>query len=133
MIGALSTLVSAMIRTSITGSSAFLGALLLNGCAASPENNQAQKGSPQVPQAQFTLTAEKTHSRFSRTIPPVLRVPSGAVVALETPEVTAGQLKETSTAADLKKLNFDPIHPLTGPIFVEGAAPGDVLAVTVHK
>src|SRR5215510_14399486 len=118
--------------TRIATTSACASFALLCGCAASPESSQVQKGA-QVPQAQFTLTADKTHSRFSRTIPPVLRVPSGAVVALETPEVTAGQLKPTSVSADLKKLNFDPIHPLTGPIFVEGAAPGDVLAVTVHK
>jgi acetamidase/formamidase len=104
--------------------------LALSGCAATPEQGNVQ---PSVPQAQFTLTAEKTHSRFSRTIPPVLRVPSGAVVQLDTREVTADQVKPTSTAPDLKKLNFDPIHPLTGPIYVEGAAPGDVLAVTVHK
>ena len=30
-------------------------------------------------------------------------------------------------------LDFEPIHPLTGPIYVEGAEPGDLLAVTLHK
>ena len=33
---------------------------------------------------------------------------------------------------DLRKLDFEPIHPLTGPVFVENAAPGDVLKVTLH-
>ena len=33
----------------------------------------------------------------------------------------------------LDSLSFDPIHPLTGPVFVEGAEPGDVLKVTLHK
>jgi acetamidase/formamidase len=103
-----------------------LAVLLVPGCGRRPEPAE-------VPKAQYSLTAEKTHSRFSRTIPPVLRVPSGAVVALETREVTADQLKPSSTAAELRTLNFDPIHPLTGPIYVEGAAAGDVLAVTVHQ
>jgi acetamidase/formamidase len=30
-------------------------------------------------------------------------------------------------------IDFDPIHPLTGPVFVEGAEPGDILAVTLHE
>ena len=33
----------------------------------------------------------------------------------------------------LANVKFDPIHPLTGPVFVEGAAPGDVLKVTLHE
>lgn len=100
--------------------------LLLWACAPGPERAA-------VPQPQYSLTAEKTHSRFSRAIPPVLRVPSGAVVELETAEVTANQLGPSSTAEALRTLNFDPIHPLTGPIYVDGAAPGDVLAATVHR
>jgi len=88
-----------------------------------------------IPKPQFKLTPanSKTHSRFSRVIPPTLRVPSGAVIELETPEVTADQITPASTAEALRTLNFDPIHQLTGPIYVDGAAPGDVLAVTVHS
>ncbi|MCZ6671687.1 MAG: acetamidase/formamidase family protein [Verrucomicrobia bacterium] len=66
-------------------------------------------------------------------MPPVLRVPPGAVVELFTKEATDGQLNVNSTAADLAKLDFNLIHPLTGPIHVEGAMPGDVLAVTFHE
>ena len=31
----------------------------------------------------------------------------------------------------LATLSFDPIHPLTGPVFIEGAEPGDALIVEV--
>jgi len=86
-----------------------------------------------VPEPDFTLTAESTHSRFSRDIPPVLRVPSGAVVAVDTEEASAGQLTPDSGPEALAELDFDPIHPLTGPIYVEGAEPGDVLEVTLHR
>lgn len=84
------------------------------------------------PTPQYTLTAEATHNRFSAAIPPTLRVPSGAVVEVYTKEATDGQLTPESELADLLALSFDPIHPLTGPVYVEGAEPGDVLAVTLH-
>jgi acetamidase/formamidase len=81
---------------------------------------------------QFTLTADQTHNRFSRAIPPVLRVPSGAVVEAFTEEASDGQLTPASTAKDVLAIKPDPIHPLTGPVYVEGAEPGDVLAVKIH-
>ena len=100
---------------------------------AQPEPDQADPAPAEnVPEPQFSLTRDQTHARFSRDIPPVLTVPSGAVVAVETEEASDGQLGPESTAADVAGVSFDPIHPLTGPIFVEGAAPGDVLKVTLH-
>ena len=119
---------------------AAVGALLvgLAACATpratdpGPAPAAAEHGEPAI-QAEYSLTAERTHNKFSRTIPPTLRVPSGAVVELWTKEATDGQLHVGSTAEDVPGVAFDPIHPLTGPIWVEGAAPGDVLAVTLHE
>jgi len=85
-----------------------------------------------VPVPQYSLARDQTHNKFSRTIPPVLRVPSGAVVEAFTQEATDGQLTVQSTSADVPNVAFDPIHPLTGPVYVEGAEPGDVLKVTLH-
>jgi acetamidase/formamidase len=85
------------------------------------------------PQPTFFLTSEQTHNKFSRTIPAAIRVPSGAIVQVDTQEATDGQLRLGSTAQDVALLDFEPIHPLTGPIYVEGAVPGDVLAVTLHR
>jgi acetamidase/formamidase len=77
----------------------------------------------------YFLSADQTHNKFSGSIPPALRVPAGAVVEVRTEEATDGQLNVNSTAADVPNVKFDPIHPLTGPVYVEGAEPGDVLAV----
>lgn len=66
-------------------------------------------------------------------IEPVLTVPSGAVIEVYTEEASDGQLTPESTVEDLDDLDFDPIHPLTGPVYVEDAEPGDVLKVTLHK
>jgi len=82
---------------------------------------------------QYHLTAENTHNRFSQTIPPVLTVASGAVVEVFTKEASDEQLTVESTTADVGKVDFDPIHLLTGPIAVEGARSGDVLKMTLHE
>ncbi len=87
----------------------------------------------ETPAPQYRLTQDQTHNKFSSAIPPVLRVPSGAVVEVQTEEASDGQILADSDLEAVKNLDFEPIHPLTGPIYVEGAAPGDVLAVTLHE
>ena len=86
-----------------------------------------------VPTPDFTLAADNTHNRWSATIPPVLTVPSGAVVEIFTKEASDGQITLETTAEDLANVDFGLIHALTGPIAVEGAEPGDLLAVTIHE
>ena len=83
-------------------------------------------------EAEYSLGADQTHNKFSRAIPPVLTVPPGAVVEVSTHEASHGQLTAEATIEDVVNLDFEPIHPLTGPIAVEGAEPGDVLKVTLH-
>ncbi|MDX1478593.1 MAG: acetamidase/formamidase family protein [Saprospiraceae bacterium] len=85
-----------------------------------------------APTPQFTLTKDQTHNKFSRTIPPVLRVPSGAVIEAFTEDASDGQFGPHSQLSALDSMDFEPIHPLTGPVYVEGAEPGDILKVTLH-
>ncbi len=112
--------------------------LLLSSSACAPapprpaDDALAGPAGATLPTPEYVLDAGRTHNRFSSTIPPVLRVPSGAIVELHTKEATDGQLTPDSTVEAIETLDFDPIHPLTGPIYVETAAPGDVLAVTFH-
>ncbi len=113
-----------------------LFALLLAAGCAPVEETPAPEATPAtrtVPEPQFSLTAEQTHNKFSRAIEPVLRVPSGAVVEVFTEEASDDQLTAAATVEDVRNLDFEPIHPLTGPVYVEGAAPGDVLKVTLHE
>ncbi|WP_299124012.1 acetamidase/formamidase family protein [uncultured Winogradskyella sp.] len=84
------------------------------------------------PQIQYTLTRDQTHNKFSSTIKPVLTVKSGAVIEAFTKEASDGQFNLNSTIKALDSLDFEPIHPLTGPVYVENAQPGDVLKVTLH-
>ncbi len=85
------------------------------------------------PEAQYSLTKDQTHNKFSSAIPPILTVPSGAVIEAFTEDASDEQFKLGSPMEDLENLDFEPIHPLTGPVFVEGALPGDILKVTLHK
>ncbi|WP_083750015.1 acetamidase/formamidase family protein [Rhodohalobacter halophilus] len=101
--------------------------------ACSSQEQPSEITSRDYPAPEYSLTADQTHSRWSRLIEPVLTVPSGSVIEVFTEEASAGQLTPESTLEDLGNLDFDPIHPLTGPVYIEDAEPGDVLKVTLHK
>jgi acetamidase/formamidase len=70
-----------------------------------------------------------THRRWDVGLEPVLSVAAGDVIAVETDDFAGGQITRDSTANDLLGLDFDRIYPLAGPIHIDGAQPGDVLAV----
>jgi hypothetical protein len=110
-----------------------LSTLWLLGCSAEREEVQEETQVEQStrPAAEYFLTDENTHNRWSRTIPPVLRVPSGAVIEVQTKEASDQQITPTSTIEDLANMDSSLVHPLTGPVYVEGAEPGDTLAVTL--
>src|SRR5215470_527674 len=69
------------------------------------------------------------HNRYHPDIEPVLEVPEGEEVVLETRDALDGQLPPTSTVADFPSMKAGAIHPLTGPVFVKGVKPGDVLEI----
>lgn len=103
-------------------------------CSESPTTSSpGSVPSNETPTPQYTLTKDQTHNKFSRTIPPILRVHSGAVIEAFTEEASDEQFHLHSDTSAMDSLDFDPIHPLTGPVYVEDAQPGDVLKVTLHK
>src|SRR6266404_5958748 len=69
------------------------------------------------------------HNRFHPEIAPIVEVGEGEEVALETRDALDGQLKPGTTVADFPSLDVGAVHPLTGPVFVKGAAPGDLLEI----
>ncbi len=69
------------------------------------------------------------HHVWDNSLDPVRTVEPGEVVRFECRDALDGQVGPDSTAEDLASASFDPVHPLTGPVAVEGATPGDVLAV----
>jgi len=79
------------------------------------------------------LTADQKHNKFSKLIPPVLTVKSGAVIKADTYEASDRQLHSKANLEDLANIDFGPIHPITGPVYVEEAEVGDILAVDLLK
>lgn len=88
-----------------------------------------------VPVADYVITQGQAHYKFSRLIPPVLRVPSGAVIEAHTEEASDRRIVVGMTTEAYRNIEWpaDFGHPLAGPVYVEGAEPGDKLAVTLHK
>ena len=74
---------------------------------------------------------------FDNAQPPVLRVSPGDTVVMETLMHSHNQIVPGTTIEEIKKLRVDNPgrgpHSVTGPIFVEGAEPGDVLSVRINK
>lgn len=75
------------------------------------------------------VTAEHTHNRWHPDIAPVARVRCGEIVTLECRDGLDGRLTRESVHADCDGLELGGAHPLTGPLLVEDAEPGDVLEV----
>jgi amidase len=74
-----------------------------------------------------TITRDKVFFAFSPSNQPVARVKQGDVVTLETHDCFEGQIQ---TKYDLvTNLNWDHVNPATGPVYIEGVKPGDVLRV----
>ena len=69
------------------------------------------------------------HNRWHPDIPPIVEVEEGEEVALETRDASDGYLTSRSTVADFPTMQVGAIHPLTGPVLVKGARPGDLLEV----
>jgi formamidase len=71
------------------------------------------------------------HNRWHPDIPPALRVDPGDTVTLETRDAFDGAITPETTASDLHRADLNVVHPLTGPVFIHGAEPGDLLEVHI--
>lgn len=69
------------------------------------------------------------HNRWHPDLSPIIEVDPGEEVALETRDAADGYLTPKSTETDFGSLSTGAIHPLTGPVLVKGASPGDLLEV----
>ena len=81
--------------------------------------------------ATHVLSANPTHSRWNRSLPPRLSIASGDTVHIECVDSSGGQVHPAMSAAEFLSIDRGRIHALTGPIFAEGADPGDVLQIDV--
>jgi len=82
------------------------------------------------------ITRDKLTGVFDRRVPPVATVRSGERFIVETEDSRGGLTRtpETTTPEYLLAMRRRGYvgNPVTGPIFIEGARPGDTLAVHIH-
>src|SRR5215470_4317442 len=79
------------------------------------------------------LTAEPAsgHNRWHPDIPPRVTCAPGDEVLIETRDAFDRQFHPGATAVDVSHVDLNVVHPLTGPVYVTGAEPGDLLVVDI--
>ncbi|MER9367123.1 acetamidase/formamidase family protein [Mesorhizobium sp. M0518] len=80
----------------------------------------------------YTIHGRQHHFGWDNSFAPAERVAPGSTIEFQCLDSSGGQLQADSTVADVAKLDFATVNPVTGPIFVEGAEPGDALKVTIE-
>lgn len=78
-----------------------------------------------------TIHRQRHHFGWNNAFEPVLRVAPGETVVFEVVDASGGQLTKTSATTDVAALDFARVNPVTGPVYVEGAQPGDALVVEI--
>jgi len=73
------------------------------------------------------------HNRFHPDIQPVISVNQGEEVLIEVLDGFDGQLKPGDTEQALLRMNGGRSHPMSGPVYVNGAEPGDMLEVEYRE
>jgi acetamidase/formamidase len=74
---------------------------------------------------------DQVHFTWDAGNAPVITIDSGDTVVVHTRDVSDDQIGPDSTVDVIPGLNWDRVYPLAGPIFVNGAQPGDTLAVEI--
>ena len=80
-----------------------------------------------------TIHRKNHNFAWSRDFAPALRCKPGETIHFECLDAGDGHFKRGSTSADVATLDFGRVNPVTGPVYVEGAQPGDALKITFRK
>src|SRR3954469_14369181 len=74
---------------------------------------------------------DKVHFTWDAGNEPVVTVADGDTVVFETRDVSDNQIGPDSDTSVIAELGWDRVYPLAGPVYVDGAQPGDTLAVEI--
>lgn len=81
----------------------------------------------------IVASPQNSHNRIWPELAPIAAIEPGEELELELRDGMDGQLTPASSATSLNSIDLDANHPLTGPIEVLGAKPGDVLVVEPRR
>jgi amidase len=74
-----------------------------------------------------TVKKDQLFFAFTPTLQPAVRMKQGEEGVLETHDCFEGQIQSSSDLLDT--LDWSHVNPATGPVYIEGAMPGDILRV----
>jgi len=83
--------------------------------------------------SRHTIHRQHHHFGWDNSNRAVLTVAPGESVEFEIVDASGGQLDADSGVAEVAALDFGKVNPVTGPVFVDGAEPGDALKVTIES
>ena len=78
-----------------------------------------------------TIHQHQSHFGWDNANKPVVTIAPGETVEFHPVDSSGGQLNPNSTVADIPKLDFGKVNPVAGPVYVDGAEPGDAIKVTL--
>jgi acetamidase/formamidase len=76
-------------------------------------------------------TIHQCHYGWNRDNLPAVRIAPGDTLDFHPLDSSGGQLTAKSTVADIAAVDFAKVNPVAGPVYVEGAEPGDAIKVTL--
>ena len=76
-------------------------------------------------------TIHDHHLGWNNSLKPSVTAQPGEIISFEVLDASGGQLGKNATLDDLKGLDFGKVNPVTGPVYLEGAEPGDALVVDI--
>lgn len=77
----------------------------------------------------FHISPANRHLRWSQSLTPALTVPSGSEISFDLLDGGHNQIRPDNEATAMRDFDFQQTDPAFGPVFVQGAEPGDVLRV----
>ena len=81
----------------------------------------------------YTIHKHHSHYGWDNSFQPIKSIKPGETLSFETIDASGAQLNKQSTVQDVVSLDFGKVNPVTGPVFIEGAKPGDALKVTIKE
>lgn len=78
-----------------------------------------------------TIHDHDQHLKWDNSRKPAVTIAPGDSATFENIDATCGQITADSTVEAIRTLDFDRVNPITGPVYIDGAEPGDALKVTL--
>jgi acetamidase/formamidase len=84
-----------------------------------------------MPHHNHTIHKHQSHFGWNNANKPAVTIAPGETIEFHPEDSSGGQLNPKSTVADIPTLDFGKVNPVAGPVYIDGAEPGDAIKVTL--